>query len=157
MVADPVSVSTGVSRTDLIVSEPSRRPRLSDLTWAAELEGLPYESLISYDEPYVVGAFRVLPRPRPIYRPGETLKMFYEIYDAKPPFKVSYQLEGREADGSWVSLGQPLVGNQSNRAQGWELPTAPSWPVGEYRVNIEVEDSEGQMITGEMPFSLEGT
>jgi hypothetical protein len=154
MVADALKVRTGLFRRTVRVPEPSERLRFSDIVWASNLESLPYASLASYEEPYHIGPFRVVPQLVPEYSPGEITKLFYEVYGGTRPLRVSYQLQGREDDGSWVDLGQPAVSEQHAPSQGWELPTRPDWPLGEYRVVIEVLDAEGALITGRMIFSL---
>ena len=75
--------------------------------------------------------------------------------DGTPPLRVSYQLQGKEQNGDWVDLGRPSVSEQQAEALAWELPTTESWPLGEYRVRIEVNDAEGRLISREVPFTLE--
>ena len=64
---------------------------------------------------------------------------------------------GRDDDGRWVSIGDPSSSEQSHRSQAWELPTSARWPVGEYRVRIEVMDAEGRLITAQAPFTLQAS
>jgi len=154
MVADPVRVTTALHQGDVVVPEPSQRMRFSGVTLASELEALPYRSLASYDEPYIVGAFRVVPKMDDLFKQGDTVRLFYEVYGATEPYQVSYQLEGQENDGNWVGLGQPSVAEQSGRSQGWELPTGTRWPLGAYRVRVEITDAEGKLISTDLPFRL---
>ena len=70
---------------------------------------------------------------------------------------MAYQIEGREDDGTWVALGRPSSGEQSGTAQGWELPTTPGWPVGDYRVKIAVTDRNDRSIETRLPFQLADT
>jgi len=157
MVVDAVDISTGFHQTRIKIPGPNDRLRFSDVVWASQLEPLEYRALVSYDEPFHVGAFRVLPKLDSTFELGDTIRLFFEVYAAAPPFTVSYQLEGKEDDGSWVPLGQPSVGRQSAISQGWELPTAPTWPQGSYRIRIEVLDEQGRMITTQMPFTLQAS
>lgn len=154
LVADPVKVRTGLLNIETVVPEPSDRLRLSDVAWASELESLPYASLVSYDEPYIVGPFRVVPRLGATFRPGETVRLFYEIYGASYPVRVSYRLQGREDDGTWVDLGLPATAQQSASSQGWDLPTSERWPPGDYRIRIEARDSDGTQVERSVPFVL---
>jgi GWxTD domain-containing protein len=154
MVADPVKVETGLYRGNVKVPAPVERFRFSDVTWALELESLRYASLASHSEPYHVGPFRVVPSFDDVFRRGESIKLFFEIYSAVFPVSVSYQLQGREDDGSWVSLGRPSTLTQEAGAVGWELPTSPRWPLGQYRVVVEATDAEGKLIGREVPFTL---
>jgi hypothetical protein len=154
LVADPANVRTGLLYTRLHVPVELERFRLSDAVWAAHLESLQYGSMSSHDEPFLVGPFRVVPRFSDEFHPGETLKLFFEVYDGEFPLRVTYQLEGREDDGRWVKLGNPATGALSASGQGWELETRETWPVGEYRVHIEVEDAGERRLERDMPFQL---
>jgi hypothetical protein len=155
MMADAMRVRTGLFRRTIKVPEPSDRLRFSDIVWASNLESLPYAALASYKEPFHIGPFRVIPQFDPQYSPGETTRLFYEVYGGAHPLRVSYQLQGREEEGNWVNLGRPSISEQSAASQGWELPTRADWPPGEYRVVIEVQDAEGSHITDRMDFILQ--
>ena len=80
--------------------------------------------------------------------------MFYEVYEAAMPLSVSYQVQGRETDGEWIDLGEPAIAVQEHRSQAWELPTSERWPLGKYRVRVDVSDADGKSITTEVPFEL---
>lgn len=154
MVADPIKVETGLYRGTVKVLEPVERFRFSDVTWALELDSLRFASLASHDEPYHVGPFYVVPRFGNTFRRGETLRLFFELYSATFPATVSYQVQGQEEDGTWVSLGRPSLIEQEASAVGWELPTSERWPLGEYRVVVEAQDADGKLISRELPFTL---
>jgi GWxTD domain-containing protein len=128
--------------------------RMSDLALARELEPVRYATLATYDQPFVVGHFRVVPRFGNRIPRGEPLALFYEVYGGTLPFRITYQLEGLEADGEWVALGRPVVQEGGQGAQGWSLPTGERWPLGEYRVVVVVEDGGGASTRGKLPFEL---
>lgn len=153
--ADPVQVRTGLTRRTLVVPESGDRFRFSDVILADYLESLDYASLSSHTEPFLVGPFRVIPRMNSRYVAGETVRVFFETYNAAYPMQVRYVLEGQDHDGSWVELGQPSVSEQSAAGQGWELPTGERWPEGHYRIRIEVHDAEGRGIETSLPFEIE--
>jgi GWxTD domain-containing protein len=153
MVADAVKVRTGLFRSTLSADDHGDF-RFSDIVWASDLQSLAYASLASHDEPYHIGPFRVVPKFEATYSPGETIKLFYEVYAAELPLQVSYHLQGKEDSGSWVNLGRPAVSDQSASSQGWELQTGENWPTGEYRVLIGVEDAAGRSISTEKGFTL---
>ncbi|MCP3982386.1 MAG: GWxTD domain-containing protein [bacterium] len=156
--ADPFVGSTGIHRmTVKLPRSPSELLRCSDVVWASALENLRYASLSSYDEPYVVGAFRVVPRFDSVFRPGETLRLFFEIYGARQPVHIDYQIEGLEADGTWVALGKPQTAALEARSHGWEFATNERWPEGQYRVRIDVLDSGERLTTQQVPFTLQTT
>lgn len=155
LVVDPDTAATGLYRSTVFVPPPSTELRLSDVLWANDIESLAYAGLASHDEPFHVGPFRVLPRLSSSYRPGETLKLFYEIYGGTPPYRITYQIEGRDDDGSWVALGRPSNGGPQTSAQGWELPTTGEWPLGDYQVKIAIADGAQQQLEARLPFRLE--
>jgi GWxTD domain-containing protein len=156
MAVDPATALTAAHHGRLSASVGTAGElQLSDVVLAEQLESIDYAALASYDEPYQVGPFRVVPRLDRTVRRGEPVKLFYEIYGGKPPLRVSYQLEGRDDDGSWVALGRPSTGEQKLASQAWELPTSPQWPLGEYRVRISIEDGRGSRVEVETPFRLE--
>jgi hypothetical protein len=154
VVVDPETAATGLYRESFEVSPPASGLALSDLALAGELEALPYAALSSHDEPFHVGPYRVHPRPSTTFRTGETVTLFYEIYGGRIPYRITYQLEGRELDGRWVSLGKPSSGEDSNSAQGWDLPTSAAWPAGSYRVRVRVADQEQHTVEALVPFAV---
>jgi len=154
LVADPVKAETGMFRGTIHLEEPGERLRFSDIVWASTLDSLSYASLASHDEPFHLGPFRVVPHFESSIPRGEPIRLFFEVYGGELPLRVSYQLQGREDDGSWVDLGRPSSAEQQARGQAWELPTTDAWPLGEYRVKVEVVDAEDRLVAQELPFSL---
>lgn len=154
LVADPDTAKTGLLRRELRLGPLSDRFRFSDIVLAQDLESLRYRALTSYDEPYTIGPFRVVPRFSSAYRPGDTVQLFYEVYEAALPLAVSYQVQGREDDGRWVDLGDAAETAQEHRSQAWALPTNEHWPLGQYRVHVEVSDADGKLISTNVPFEL---
>lgn len=154
LVADPATAGTGMHRTTLRIPEPSDRLRLSDLVWADELTPVEFASLASHDEPFLVGPFRVVPRIDASFPRGQAIRLFFEVYGGTPPYRITYQVEGKDLDGSWVRLGKPAVDEQTVAAQGWELPTSAAWPLGEYRVRVDVEDARQRLVSAQLPFQL---
>jgi hypothetical protein len=81
--------------------------------------------------------------------------LFYEIYGGKPPYEISYALEGQKVENEWTALGRPAVSRSSTASQGWGLPTAKTWPLGSYRIVLEVRDSENKLTSVRVPFVLQ--
>ena len=154
LVADPDTAQTGLLRRELRLGPLSDRFRFSDIVLAHDLESLRYRALTSYDEPYTIGPFRVVPRFSSNYRPGDTIQLFYEVYKAELPLEISYQVQGRENDGNWIDLGLAAESAQEHYSQAWALPTSEHWPLGEYRVHVEVSDADGKLISTNVPFEL---
>ena len=157
IVADPIAVQTGLYTTDIEVPEVPKTLRLSDAVWAVLVEPVEYKSLASYDEPFHLGPFRVLPKSDSVYRQGEVVMLFFEAYGADYPLRATFQLEGLDESGSWLPLGKPSVIEQTAGELAWEVPTNERWPVGEYRVRIEVTDAGERFVTTQVGFRLAGS
>ncbi len=155
VVVDPETAATGLHRETLELAPATPEMQLSDLALTQELEALPYAALASHDEPFHVGPFRVYPRPNATFRAGETVTLFYEIYGGRAPYRIAYQLEGRELDGSWIALGQPARLEDRGSAQGWDLPTSAAWPRGDYRLRVAVADGDQHAVEAVVPFVME--
>lgn len=151
----PRSVISSLYRARVRLPDPDDDGvRVSDVAVARSLEPLPYRSLASYREPFVVGAFRVVPRVGSEVPRGEEVAFFFEAYGGRLPYRVTYRLERQADEGRWVALGRPVVQEGGQGAQGWSLPTADSWPTGEYRVDIQVSDADGAAQGVQVPFRL---
>jgi len=156
IVADPLDAKTGIHRAMISAPDRPRTLRLSDTVWAVEVAPVDYRSLASYTEPFHVGPFRVLPKLESVYRQGEAAKLFFEVYGADYPLRATFQLEGLDENGDWIPLGQPSVLEQSAGELAWELQTNQRWPVGEYRVRVEVVDAGEHLVTTLVSFTLTG-
>lgn len=155
LASEPDALTNGLYKGTVEVPAPaSGTLALSDVVPARLIEPLPFASMASHDEPYRVGAFRVVPRPGGVVPLGEPVAIFYEVYGSTGPFRVEYRVEGREDDGRFTALGRPAVLEGASGSQGWSLPTSPSWPTGAYRVRIRVEDPSGASAEAIAPFTL---
>lgn len=155
LVVDAHSAATAMYRQTFEIPTSTSSLHSSDPVIAAELSPLPYASLRSHDEPFILGPFRVVPRVTPRLQRGETLRIFHEIYGGQPPFRADYRLKGQEDDGRWVDLGSPWSVEESERARSWQLPTTTSWPTGNYRVEIDIVDAIGDRSWLRVDWSLE--
>lgn len=154
LVADPAGKSNGIEHAKVELPAPGDVLRLSDVVVARVLEPVAYASLASYEEPFLLGSFRVVPIAKRPLRRGETLNLFYEIYGGRAPYKITYRIEGKEDDGRFTPLGRPVVLPEAQGAQGWSLPTDDRWPIGEYRVRVEVTDATGTSASATVPFAV---
>jgi hypothetical protein len=154
LVADPEGRSNGIQRSKVDVPVPRTGLRLSDVVLASVLDPVAYASLASYEEPYFLGSFRVVPRMGRRLRRGDAVNVFYEIYGGSSPYRIVYRIEGKEDDGRFTPLGSPVTRDQAEGAQGWSLPTGDRWPAGDYRVRIEVTDAASGSATATVPFTL---
>jgi GWxTD domain-containing protein len=155
VVADPINVKTALHKSEFQITGPPKTLRFSDTVWALEMAEVRYGSLASYDEPFHIGPFRVLPKLDSVFHIGETVRLFVQVYGAEYPIRASYQLEGREEDGSWVALGDPAVVEQTAGGLAWEVGTDERWPLGSYRVRVDVTDAAERLISTDAEFSLE--
>jgi len=114
---------------------------LSDVVLASAMEPLQFAAQASYDAPYIIGGFRVVPRAETRVRRGAPVRVFFEVYGGTAPYHLAFQLEGQEKDGRWVALGKPQEHDGTERGQGFELETKTTWPTGPYRLRIKVVDA----------------
>jgi len=148
------SASTGIVRTTVVAPGPDTALSLSDPALLQDLSPLPYRSLISHDEPFVLGPYRAVPRPAASLRRGEPVRVLYEIYGGSGPFHVTHRVEGQEKDGTWKLLGSAQEQTSSDRVQAWEVPTSARWPIAAYRVHVEVQDAAGATAVTDAPFTV---
>lgn len=152
--AEPSTARAAIYNGTVVSPPPDGTLRVGDAVLTTELESLPYFSLATYTEPFVVGAFRFVPRLGDALRAGEPVQIFHEVYGGAPPYRIEYRVEGLDLDGSWVPLGPPAI-VEGSQGQGWEFPTTSRWPPGEYRVRIRVEDGAGATAGAFVPFRIE--
>jgi GWxTD domain-containing protein len=154
LAVDPASGVSRIFRGKVTTLPPDAPLLLSDVVLARAMEPLPFATQASYDSPYIVGGFRVMPRVPETVPRGEPLRLFYEIYGGTSPYHVVYQLEGQEDDGRWRALGKPQEREATTRGQGYELPTSGTWPFGTYRMRIRVIDAAGLPVEAFVTFAL---
>jgi hypothetical protein len=146
---------SGVHRGTVEIRPPTDALTISDLVLAQTLEPVAYRALISYDEPYLVGAFRVVPKIGSSFARGDPVNLFFEVTGGTAPYRIAAQLEGKEQDGSWRELGAPMTREGADRSQGFTLDTQPAWPLGEYRLRVSVVDAGGAGATDAIGFTLD--
>ena len=154
VVVDPDTGVNRVWRGAVTIAPRTPGLRASAIVVAAELEPVPYASLVTYDVAYTVGAFRLTPLAGRALTRGEEIKTFLEVYGGTPPYKATFRLEGKESDGRWTALGKPQPFEGPGPAIAWGLPTSASWPTGDYRVTAEIEDSAGNRINRDATLTL---
>lgn len=126
---------------------------LSSVTLASRLERVTDPSATGYTTPFVLGNLRVLPRPDDVFKNGETLAFYYQIYsaatdpiDGRPDLDVEYQFSvarGVDAAGqpTFEPLGKPIrLTRQQNQVQGYSFPLK-DWPAATYRLEVSVTDT----------------
>ncbi len=126
---------------------------LSSVTLASRLERVTDQSATGYTTPFVLGNLRVLPRPDDIFKNGETLAFYYQIYsaatdpiDGRPDLDVEYQFfvaRALDAAGepTFEPLGKPIrLTRQQNQVQGYSFPLK-DWPAATYRLQVKVTDT----------------
>lgn len=157
LAVDPASGVSRIFRGRFETPAAGGALRVSDVVLARAMEPLRFATQASYDAPYIVGGFRVVPQVPASVATGEPVRLFFEIYGGAPPYRARYQLEGREDDGRWRPLGSPQEHEATTRGQGFELPTGRSWPQGAYRIRVVVGDAAGASIEGTCGFALGAT
>ncbi|MBI3450730.1 MAG: GWxTD domain-containing protein [Acidobacteria bacterium] len=96
---------------------------------------------------YVLGNFKVLPSPRPSFKAGEDVWLYYQIYNTandaasgQPKIKVSYTFQKIEKTKPIILGGKPIEQVVNNNVQAYSVTVAPQWPAGEYQVLLKVDD-----------------
>ena len=103
---------------------------------------------------------RVLPAPRPSFKPGEDIWLYFEIYNTAndpasggPKLKISYRFEKIEKTGARLLGGRPIEQSATSNVQAYSVTVQPAWPAGEYRVVLKVDDlTAGASATDTIPF-----
>lgn len=113
-------------------------------------------------KPFILGKFTVVPRPDNIYKQGEDLSFYYQIYGAgedattgKHSVDLSYAFE-KNIKGAWRMVGgKPLITPAQERlVHAFSLPLK-GWPPGDYRISIEITDkTTSAKAHAEIPFSI---
>lgn len=150
----PLEGANRIWRGTIEVPAPGGDLHLSDVVPAATIEPVEFASLAGFESPFGYGPFHVVPRPSRRFVRGEPIQLFFQVYGGKPPYRVSFRLEGKEDDGSFTPLGRPQVFEQADPSFAWSLPTSATWPVGDYRVAVDVRDAEGTSRATSVPLAL---
>jgi GWxTD domain-containing protein len=154
LAVDPSESANRIWKGSVTVTAPTPTLRLSDPVLAWRVEPLEYRGLTGYDAPFTFGGFRIVPRLTPEIARGEPVQVFLEAYGGKAPYEGTFALEGREDDGRFTPLGAPQRFVQPSGSFAWSLPTGASWPLGDYRVRIEVRDADGAVAAAVVAFRL---
>ncbi|MGH9869433.1 MAG: GWxTD domain-containing protein [Candidatus Polarisedimenticolia bacterium] len=98
--------------------------------------------------PFAFGPWRVIPRTRATYAPGEELRLFYRAYGAArddrglASLDITYQFY-LEDGARWLPVGPSIqVGQATNVEQTWTVPVS-GLPPGNYRLEVTVVDRLG--------------
>jgi hypothetical protein len=124
------------------------------------------------ERPYVLGATEIVPSADRAFTPEEELTIIFQIYnpvfeEKKPDVTVEYaffqQVEGSEKPFNRMNPQQFNAGTLPPQfdpdqgfqlAAGWSVPLK-SFPAGDYRLEIKVQDNRSQKsITREVRFSV---
>ncbi len=161
-VKDPESGKVGWIRQDVEVPDFSVGSlQISSITLARKVEEIKAAS--NPGQRFVLGKFRVIPAPDPVFRAGEELVLYYQVYNAstdpasgKPKLKVSYRFEKVEAKRK-IPLGRgPITQDADQAIQAFAVSIAAAWPGGDYQVEVKVEDvPSGASASAIVPFRVE--
>ncbi|HET9481883.1 MAG TPA: GWxTD domain-containing protein [Candidatus Polarisedimenticolia bacterium] len=163
---DPASGAIGKLEKELSVPAFDETDlALSSVTLARKFEKLPAPPEAGAMTPFVLGSFTVVPRPDNVYKHGQDVLFYYQIYGpandpvtGKPKLDITYAFQ-KNHEGRWVTLGGKPVAltGQQEQALGYGVTIAPVWPAGEYRVSIKVTDTiAAKSVSAELPFTLVG-
>ena len=96
--------------------------------------------------PYAIGSEEVVPKPGATFRHGEQLRVYFQAYGAardpasgRPRLDVTFRFE-RAGTRKFNRYGQAAeIRGAAGESMGLTLPV-DDWPVGDYRVTIDVRD-----------------
>lgn len=129
----------------------SGRFAISSVTLAGKLERTAIGSTPERKIPFVLGNLRVLPRPDVLFRNGDELAFYYQVYNARHDvwtdavdLDATYQFFRRPiglTDAPFEALGEPLVfENLEEEVLGYSF-ALDGWPEADYRLRVIVHDN----------------
>jgi len=135
--------------------------QLSSITLAKKVERLtsaPTDAAARF----VLGNFKVLPAPRPVFRAGEDIWLYFQIYNTasdpgtgQPKVKIAYRFEKVERTGNRLLGGRPVEQSSDKNVQIYSVTVQPAWPAGDYRVVVKVDDViAGATASATIPFAV---
>ncbi|HKY34175.1 MAG TPA: GWxTD domain-containing protein [Candidatus Polarisedimenticolia bacterium] len=162
---DPASGQTGTLEREIQVpSFEGDSLGLSSVTLVRKIEPLSAPPGDETPAPFVLGKFKVVPRPDNVYKDGEEIAFYYQIYGAAPDeltklpkVDLSYAFEKSDTAGAWRMVGgRPvLTGGQSALVQAYSLPIR-GWPAGDYRISVKITDTvSGRTAEATLPFKVQ--
>jgi GWxTD domain-containing protein len=126
----------------------NRRLDVPDLSGFSASSVVPAERFgpAGTDARLVVGSEEVLPRPGGVFRTGELLRLYLQVYGAAvdprtsmPRVDVSFRFSSDAKDRP-RSMRQPFkVTGAAGASMGLALPVG-DWPAGTYRVDVDLHD-----------------
>jgi hypothetical protein len=113
------------------------------------------------EERFVLGNYTVIPAPTPVFRPGQELILYYQVYNTSddaasgaPKIKVTYKFAKVEA--SRKIPFRPIVQEVDKAIQIYGITIVDQWPEGDYQVEVQVEDLvAGAATSSVVPFKVE--
>lgn len=125
---------------------------VSSLVLASRLEKNEGVPAADAGTPFMLGAYRVIPRTRQSYPHDEPLLVFYEITggwpgeDGRAHFDLSYQFYLEDA-GAWLPVGPPIaIDDQTDAEQAFSVPLS-GMPSGRYRLEVTVADRSAGAVS----------
>lgn len=159
-VKDPGSGNLGVRRDEVEVPDfTASSLQMSTVTIARRVEQR--TSAAAPEERFVLGNYTVIPAPTPVFRPGQELILYYQVYNTSddaasgaPKIKVTYKFAKVEA--SRKIPFRPIVQEVDKAIQIYGITIVDQWPEGDYQVEVQVEDLvAGAATSSVVPFKVE--
>ena len=134
------------ARDEILVRH--RRLDVPDLSGFSASSVVPAERFgpAGSDERLIVGSEEVLPRPGGVFRPGELLRLYLQVYGAAidpktsmPRVDVTFRFTS-DVKTRTRSTREPLkIAGATGASMGLALPIG-DWPAGTYRVDVDLHD-----------------
>jgi hypothetical protein len=133
---------------------------LSSVTLARKVERLAGTAAPSAR--FVFGSSKVIPAPRPVFKAGEDVWLYYQVYNTAndpasghPKIKITYRWEKVEKAGNRLLGGRPIEVSADSNVQAYSVTVQSAWPAGDYQVVVKVDDVVASTsATAKVPFSV---
>lgn len=158
-VKDPASGRLGIHRQEVEVPDYSQETlQMSTVTLARKVE--PAEAAGEASKRFVLGNYRVIPAPAPVFRAGQDLILYYQVYNTaedagsgRPKLKVTYQFA--KVESTRKIPFKPITQEVEMAIQIYGVTIAEQWPEGDYQVEVAVEDLvAGSSVSSVVPFTV---
>ncbi len=112
--------------------------------------------------PFRLYGFEIVPNPDALYHPGDAMTLFFVAMGAEDPatkktdLKVGYHIYFSDPRKGWIDTkAQAVSPKQEASVQARDLTLPAAWPIGDYKVVIEVTDNRsGATVKKEIGFGL---
>jgi hypothetical protein len=158
---DLASNRVGTFRRRVVVPDLTEKGlHLSSIALAERMDRLTDPPPPGPRAPFVLGTFRVVPKPEAKYLASEPLQLYFQVYGVQtdavtdqPDLEITYTFHHRTGDRFEV-FGRQTIPHAASAAQGFSIPL-DDFPLGGYRLEVSVTDLlSGEITVGQVLFDI---